>query len=72
MYVCMYVCMFVCMYVCMYVTIRRPRVHALCACASIIITIEPQFGKNCGNIDRMLTVIVAHPAGELNSSMNSQ
>ena len=24
------------------------------------------------NVDRMLTLIVAHPAGELNSSMNSQ
>ena len=24
------------------------------------------------NVDRMLTLIVAHPAGELNSGMNSQ
>ena len=24
------------------------------------------------NVDRMLTLIIAHPAGELNSSMNSQ
>ena len=47
--------MYVCMYVCMCVAIRHPRVHhALCTCARI-----SQFGKN-----------VAHPAGELNSSMS--
>ena len=64
LYLCMYVCMYVqCMYVCMYVAIRRPRVHhALCACARAY-----HNSVKIVNVDRMLTLIVAHPAGELNS-----
>ena len=50
----MCVCMYVCMYVCLYVVIRRPHVHrALCACAY-------RNSVKIVNVDRMLTLIVAH------------
>ena len=54
--------MYVCMYVARYV-VHVFIMHYACACARI-----SQFV----NVDCMLTLIVAHPAGELNSSMNSQ
>ena len=58
------------MYVCMYVAIRRPRVHH----ALHYVRVRAMYHNSVKivNVDRMLTLIVAHPAGELNSSMNSQ
>ena len=72
MYVCMYVCMYVLyMYVCLYVCSDTSS-----TCSSCTMRVRAHITDDSVeivNVDSMLTLIVAHPAGELrNSSKNSQ